>query len=128
MVKITDGVNVIEVTSGASKNFLASGWRLCKETEVVQEQSKIDLEAKTNSGDIISQPDEENSKIEQENSTEEEQKSETESAEEAMAKLLEKPLGELSTEELKAVAAHFGIDHKGKTKQVVRLEIAEAMK
>ena len=143
MVKMTDGIRVVTIPAGAVKQFTASGWKLADK----QEQPKNDLNGVKNSGKV-NIPDEpenpisaqevpakedegkENPESENELGNPEEENTKEENPEDKteVEKLLEKPLGEMNTEELKMIANHFNIDHKGKTKQMVRMEIAEAMK
>lgn len=139
MVKVTDGIRVVSIPTGAVKQFTASGWKLVDK----HEQLKNDLNGVKNSGKVNIPDEPENPISAQEDNTEEngeKENSEVGNSEEEntkeenpedkteVEKLLEKPLGEMNTEELKMLAGHFNIDHKGKTKQTVRMEIAEAMK
>jgi hypothetical protein len=132
VLKITNGTNHITVTRGAFESFFkSSGWVIEKKS-AVQEQPNLSLEPPENEGGINVQPEIDSLKPEQNaiegEATEEEENISGEENEPNIELLLEKPLGQLNTTELKAVAEHFGVDVKGKTKKDVRQEISEAMK
>lgn len=132
MIKITNGVVVIQVTNGAYKEqYKPLGWLPVNEDAPANQKPLADeAEGKKVSEQGVPGVDHEDEKVSEENQDEENQDEGEKSPEETKQQFVpEKPLSEMSNAELREKAKQLNVDISGlESRKQVRAAISAAMR